>query len=52
VEHDPALLRPAEILSLRGDATRAREALGWKLEVDFDSLVERMVRHDVDRLAG
>ena len=51
VEHDPALLRPAEILSLRGDSTRAREALGWELEVDFDSLVERMVRHDVDRLA-
>jgi len=50
VTHDPALLRPAEIMSLRGDPTRAREALGWEREVGFDALVERMVRADVDRL--
>ena len=50
VHHDPGLLRPAEILSLRGDAKRAREALDWTPRVDFDALVERMVRADVDRL--
>ena len=50
VEHDPALLRPAEILSLRGDARRARAALDWEPQVGFDALVERMVRCDVDRL--
>lgn len=52
VRHDPALLRPAEIPSLRGDARRAREALGWAPTVDFGGLVERMVRADVDRLSG
>jgi GDP-D-mannose dehydratase len=52
VRHDPGLLRPAEIESLRGDASRARDALGWSPEVDFDALVERMVRADVDRVAA
>ncbi len=48
VEHDPELLRPAEIVSLRGDASLARQRLGWKPAVTFDQLVERMVRHDID----
>lgn len=52
VTHDPRLLRPAEIMSLRGDPTRAREALGWEREVGFDALVERMVRADVDRISA
>lgn len=52
VRHDPGLLRPAEIESLRGDAGRARDLLGWRPEVDFDALVERMVRADVDRVAA
>ncbi len=50
VQHDPALLRPAEIPALRGDPGPAREALGWEPTVDFDGLVERMVRADLDRL--
>jgi GDPmannose 4,6-dehydratase len=50
VRHDPELLRPAEIPSLRGDASRARESLGWRPEIDFQGLIERMVRADVDRL--
>lgn len=50
VAHDPGLLRPAEIPDLCGDARRAREALGWRPTVDFDALVERMVRADLDRL--
>lgn len=49
--HDPALLRPAEIQSLCGDATRAREDLGWTPQVGFDALVERMVRADLEREA-
>ena len=50
VQHDPGLLRPAEILSLRGDPSRAKAALDWSPQVDFDGLVERMVRADIDRL--
>lgn len=49
VEHDPALLRPAEIACLKGNPAPARQALGWKPEVDFDGLVVRMVEADLAR---
>ncbi len=49
VEHDPALLRPAEIPCLRGDPRGAQEALDWAPEVDFDALVLRMVEGDLAR---
>ncbi|MCB9778090.1 MAG: GDP-mannose 4,6-dehydratase [Alphaproteobacteria bacterium] len=49
VRHDEALLRPAEIPSLRGDPAPAHRALGWSPTVDFDQLVERMVHADLDR---
>lgn len=52
VEHDPGLLRPAEIACLRGDPARAQEALGWTPQVDFDALVERMVEGDLARESG
>ena len=35
------------IASVVGDATKARTKLGWKPEVDFATLVERMVAHDL-----
>ena len=43
VRQDPALIRPAEVDSLVGDATRARSELGWRPEVDFPSLIAMMV---------
>jgi len=49
IEHDPNLVRPAEIPSLCGDASRAHAELGWRPECTFDSLVERMVRADMER---
>ena len=52
VEHNPDLLRPAEIHCLCGDASRARSTLGWEPEVTFDSLVERMVAADLRRVVG
>ena len=51
IEHDPDLLRPAEIHCLCGDYSRAREALGWEPQVGFDALVERMVLADLARAA-
>jgi GDPmannose 4,6-dehydratase len=51
VEHDPALIRPAEVPALEGDARQARERLGWRPTLSFDGLVERMVRFEVDRLS-
>jgi GDPmannose 4,6-dehydratase len=50
VEIDPALLRPAEVYHLLGDSTRARQELGWKPKVGFDSLVKMMVDEDLARL--
>jgi GDPmannose 4,6-dehydratase len=48
VEQDPRYLRPTEVDFLKGDATKAREKLGWKPEVSFDELVNRMVEHDLE----
>ncbi len=50
VRADPALVRPAEVDHLLGDATKARTQLGWKPTVDFKALVEMMVDADLMRL--
>jgi GDPmannose 4,6-dehydratase len=50
VRQDPALLRPAEVEHLVGDAAKARRELGWTPRVSFPALVEMMVRADLDRL--
>lgn len=50
VIEDPALIRPAEVDLLIGDATRARTELGWTPKVTFHALIEMMVRADLDRL--
>ncbi|HFB99032.1 MAG TPA: GDP-mannose 4,6-dehydratase, partial [Bryobacterales bacterium] len=48
VEHDPRYLRPAEVDYLLGDATKAREKLGWKPRVGFRELVRMMVDADLN----
>ena len=48
VGQDAQYFRPAEVDLLVGDASKAERQLGWKREVDFPSLVEMMVRHDLD----
>ena len=50
VREDPALLRPAEVERLVGDASKARRVLGWAPRVSFRELVEMMVRADLERL--
>jgi GDPmannose 4,6-dehydratase len=52
VRVDPALLRPAEVDHLLGDASKARAQLGWVPEVHFKQLVEMMVDEDVRRLSA
>jgi GDPmannose 4,6-dehydratase len=47
VRQDERFYRPAEVDLLVGDATRARETLGWRPKIDFQTLVERMVSHDL-----
>ncbi len=51
VKQDPAFLRPAEVDHLIGDASKARQQLGWTPSVDFPSLVTMMVDADLDRLS-
>ncbi len=47
VRIDPRLYRPTEVDLLLGDATKAREKLGWEPKVTFEQLVDRMMRHDL-----
>jgi GDPmannose 4,6-dehydratase len=47
VRIDPRYFRPAEVDCLVGDASKAREKLGWKPAIGFEELVEMMVRHDL-----
>jgi len=42
--------RPSEVRLLLGDATKAREELGWKPETSFKELVESMLEADMERL--
>jgi GDPmannose 4,6-dehydratase len=50
VRTDPALIRPAEVDLLVGDATKAKEELGWEPTVDLERLVRMMVDADLERL--
>jgi GDPmannose 4,6-dehydratase len=52
VKVDPALLRPAEVDHLLGDASKARKALGWSPQVEFRKLIEMMVDADLQRLSA
>jgi GDPmannose 4,6-dehydratase len=51
VRTDPAFVRPADAALQLGDATRAREVLGWRPTTDFDGVVAAMVDHDLDLIA-
>ena len=47
VRQDAAYFRPADPVELVGDASRAREELGWAPTVDFAEIVRRMVAADL-----
>ena len=46
---DPRYFRPTEVDSLRGDARKARECLGWEPRIGFKELVRIMVSSDMSR---
>ncbi len=50
VEIDPKLIRPAEVDSLCGNATKAHDKLGWKPRVSFEELIKMMVDADLDTI--
>jgi len=51
VRVDPRYFRPTEVEELRGDATKARDVLGWAPKTTLEQLVEIMVRADYDRIS-
>jgi GDPmannose 4,6-dehydratase len=51
VRVDPALVRPAEVDLLIGNASKARRDLGWAPQVGFRQLIEMMVDADLARLS-
>lgn len=48
VRQDPRFFRPAEVDLLIGDASKARDKLGWVPEVNFSALVKMMVKNDLE----
>jgi len=52
VKVDEQFIRPADVDRLVGDATKAREQLGWMPEVTFEELVKMMVDTDLALLKG
>ncbi len=47
VRVDPRYFRPTEVETLLGDASKAREKLGWEARISFDSLVREMIDSDL-----
>jgi GDPmannose 4,6-dehydratase len=48
---DPAFLRPAEVDHLVGDASKAREKLGWEPRTGFEEMIRLMVDADLELLS-
>jgi len=48
VKINPEFYRPAEVDSLVGDCTKAKEKLGWKHNYSFTQLVEEMCKYDLE----
>ncbi|MEM8784735.1 MAG: GDP-mannose 4,6-dehydratase, partial [Pseudomonadota bacterium] len=48
---DPKLYRPAEVDEVLGDASKARERLGWRPTITLERMIEEMVEADLKRLS-
>ncbi len=44
---DPRYFRPAEVDSLQGDPSKARQKLGWEPQISFEELIDEMVASDL-----
>jgi GDPmannose 4,6-dehydratase len=47
IEIDPRYFRPAEVELLIGDATKAKEKLGWVPKTDLEGLIDIMMKNDL-----
>jgi GDPmannose 4,6-dehydratase len=50
IEVDPRYYRPAEVETLLGDPTKAKEKLGWEAKTPFKELVSIMVQSDWEKV--
>ena len=48
VQVDPHYYRPTEVDSLLGDASKAREKLGWEAKITFPDMIAEMVKEDLN----
>lgn len=46
---DPKYFRPAEVETLLGDPSLAKEELGWVPEITLDEMIDEMIAHDLDQ---
>jgi GDPmannose 4,6-dehydratase len=51
VKVDKALIRPAEVDLLVGDATKAKQELGWEPKVSFEKMIQMMVDSDLEQIS-
>lgn len=51
VKKDDKFFRPAEVDVLRGDWSKAEKELGWKPKTNFEQLVKKMVKNDIEILS-
>ena len=47
VSIDESLIRPADVISVVGDSTKAHSILGWAPSTNFESMINQMVAHDL-----
>lgn len=47
IQIDPDLYRPAEVVYLKGDCSKAKTELGWTQSMSFKDLVQEMLEHDI-----
>ena len=50
VVQNPKYMRPEELKYLRGDCTKTKEVLGWEPEYTFESMMQEMVDHWLEKL--
>ena len=50
VVQNPKFMRPEELKYLKGDSSKAREVLGWQPEYTFESMMQEMVDHWMEKL--
>ena len=52
IKQDKRFMRPADVFYLRGDATCAKDELGWYPKTSFGEMVSRMVSNDIKLLSN